>query len=67
MSSSFLIGLIDSVFKDSSFFDDMELRFKSISDEDLAIMKKILSVEKDNYALLTDDSVTKRKIRKRDD
>ena len=55
------------LFRDSTFMKNILLRFKTITDDDLDKMKKILDAYKDNYNLLNEDTNPKKRIRKRDD
>ena len=71
-TSSFTLSLIllmktEYLFRDSTFMKNILLRFKTITDDDLDKMKKILDAYKDNYNLLNEDTNPKKRIRKRDD
>ena len=66
LSLLLLLGT-EYLFRDSTLTKNMLLKFRTITDEDLDKMKKILDVEKDNYVLLNEDTNPKKRIRKRDD
>ena len=71
-TSSITLSLIllmgtEYLFSDSTFMKNFLLKFKTITDDDLVKMRKILDVEKDNFDLLNRGATLKKKIRKRGD